>query len=63
MVDYWLINLKIYGRENADFSFSFFFLNVKLRDKTYNCTYLKKRCPDPLYPAGEISLHKWVTIR
>ena len=25
MVDYWLINLKIYGRENADFSFSFFF--------------------------------------
>ena len=39
------------------------FLNVKLRDKTYNCIYLKKRCPDPLYPAGEISLHKWVTIR
>ena len=40
-----------------------FLLNVKLRDKTHNCTYLEKRCPDPLYPAGEISLHKWVTIR
>lgn len=60
----WLIvgllisNFKICGGQNADFSFK------KCKTKTQNIQlYIpEKRCPDPLYPAEEISLHKWVTI-
>ena len=53
MVDYWLINLKIYGRENADFFFFFFLLNVKLRAKTYNVHTWKRDVQIPYILLGK----------
>lgn len=56
----WFINLKIYGRQKAEFSLK----KKKSKTERQNIQlYIPvKRCPDPLYPAQEISLHKWVTI-
>lgn len=60
-VGYWLINLKIYERQMPVFSLKKK-KKVKPRDKTYNCPYQQRDVQIPLYPAEEISLHKWVSI-
>ena len=63
--DMWLIiGLLIWRFMGGKMLIFFFCFSFKCKTERQNiqCTYLEKRCPDPLYPAGEISLHKWVTI-
>lgn len=54
MDDNWFTNLNTYGGQNNDFSFK----NCKTERQNVQLYIPGKRCPDPLYPAEEISLHK-----